>query len=542
MSDFTKKSITRVQFFSVFLTLIILTLMSSAVEAQDDEWKSSLVVPGSQTLVNADANFPECLTVERYFQEDWYRCEDVNLSSKMSWDSAWTKVHKDFDFTISKPGRLYVVFTTKVAEDIFYYGDPTVSMSYQENDGGWQAVWLGQAVRSVAYHGNNIRDTSPYTGQSGPPPIRYKINADGTITIDSGVVHCEPGRYRLAIVSATRFNNNTAERTYVPSEATAKVMFIPDDANVLPAPIETCCSSLNLSTLALEVPCIRIGEDTFSLSLSYSGGTLFKLENYALLDNSPCSTACCGNFDVETWLVSLPCVLVGETSLWTTFSLVANSEGLFFDLLGYGLNASSPVAEIKEITLDTSQDSSSFFSFVNDAYADAQTFDVFAEPWCTTPPRLCGHFVSLENRTLENVSAADVPAASAFPAEIECQDLAVGNTCIFKDANDSYTAATIASHTMPDSCTHRITLRYKSLSNSSTTSSCTVTEPQPQCERGDILWTHDVGPVNNHTMYVDDLPLAVGKDGSIYYSASGGQDNWEPSRIYALNKTDGSLK
>jgi len=36
--------------------------------------------------------------------------------------------------------------------------------------------------------------------------------------------------------------------------------------------------------------------------------------------------------------------------------------------------------------------------------------------------------------------------------------------------------------------------------------------------------------------------LIVEKDGSIYYSASGGQANWESSRIYAINKTDGSLK
>jgi len=300
----------------------------------------------------------------------------------------------------------------------------------------------------------------------------------------------------------------------------------------------TCCSSLDLTTLALEVPCIHIGEGTFSLSLSYSGGTLFKLEDYALLDNSPCSTECCGNFDVETWLVSLPCVLVGETSLWTTFSLVANSEGLFFDLLDYGLNPPSPVAEIKEITLDTSQDSSSFFSFVTDNYADDNTFDVFAEPWCTDPPRLCGHFVALGEVALENVSAAEIPADTSFPTNIECQDLAVGDTCIFKNADDSYTAATIASHVMPASCVHKITLRYKSLSQS-TTSSCDVTEPQHAV--GDTLWVHNL-PMDTNELWIPDAPLALGKDGSIYYSAHGGQVTWDSSRIYAINKTDGSLK
>ncbi|OQY51361.1 MAG: hypothetical protein B6230_05055, partial [Desulfobacteraceae bacterium 4572_89] len=108
-------------------------------------------------------------------------------------------------------------------------------------------------------------------------------------------------------------------------------------------------------------------------------------------------------------------------------------------------------AEIKEITLDTSSESSAFFSFVTNNYADTNTFDVFAEPWCTAPPRLCGHFVALGEVALENVSAAEIPADTSFPTDITCQDLAVGDTCIFKNADDSYTAVTIASHVMPAS-------------------------------------------------------------------------------------------
>lgn len=156
--------------------------------------------------------------------------------------------------------------------------------------------------------------------------------------------------------------------------------------------------------------------------------------------------------------------MVGEDSLWATFSLIDNDDGIFLNLLGSGVN---DVAEIKEITLDTSQDNSMFFSFVTEGYTDNNSFDVMAEPWCTAPPRLCGHFVALGKVVLEDLSAADIPAGNSFPAEINCADLAVDDTCIFKNSDDSYTAATIASHVMPDSCTHRITLRYKSLSNSS---------------------------------------------------------------------------
>ncbi len=58
---------------------------------------------------------------------------------------------------------------------------------------------------------------------------------------------------------------------------------------------------------------------------------------------------------------------------------------------------------------------------------------------------------------------------------------------------------------------------------------------------GDTLWSHQLTWGTNE-LWINEAPLALGKDGSIYYTASGGQSNWEAERVYALNKTDGSLK
>ena len=58
---------------------------------------------------------------------------------------------------------------------------------------------------------------------------------------------------------------------------------------------------------------------------------------------------------------------------------------------------------------------------------------------------------------------------------------------------------------------------------------------------GDTLWSHQLTWTTNE-LWINEAPLALGKDGSIYYTASGGQSNWEAERVYALNKTDGSLK
>ncbi|MCF6356175.1 MAG: PQQ-binding-like beta-propeller repeat protein [Draconibacterium sp.] len=44
------------------------------------------------------------------------------------------------------------------------------------------------------------------------------------------------------------------------------------------------------------------------------------------------------------------------------------------------------------------------------------------------------------------------------------------------------------------------------------------------------------------TAWIRDMPLAIGKDGSIYYLADGANNSFEPLRVYAINKDDGSLK
>jgi len=57
---------------------------------------------------------------------------------------------------------------------------------------------------------------------------------------------------------------------------------------------------------------------------------------------------------------------------------------------------------------------------------------------------------------------------------------------------------------------------------------------------GDTLWTHYV-PQEDPAHYIGST-LAIGTDGTLYYEASGGQSNWDPVQIYAVNKSDGSLK
>jgi len=58
---------------------------------------------------------------------------------------------------------------------------------------------------------------------------------------------------------------------------------------------------------------------------------------------------------------------------------------------------------------------------------------------------------------------------------------------------------------------------------------------------GDTLWIHTV-PNLDKTTYLNNIPFAIGNDGSLYYVASGDQVTWAPSRLYAINKEDGTLK
>ncbi len=60
---------------------------------------------------------------------------------------------------------------------------------------------------------------------------------------------------------------------------------------------------------------------------------------------------------------------------------------------------------------------------------------------------------------------------------------------------------------------------------------------------GDTLWIHHL-PQGEVTHYISG-PLAMGTDGTIYYEAGGhgwNGTNWDPVQIYAVNKSDGSLK
>jgi outer membrane protein assembly factor BamB len=66
-------------------------------------------------------------------------------------------------------------------------------------------------------------------------------------------------------------------------------------------------------------------------------------------------------------------------------------------------------------------------------------------------------------------------------------------------------------------------------------------DPKPTTQVGDTLWIH-TKPALENTTYISNMALAIGKDGTVYYEADGGTLNWESSRIYAINKNDGSLK
>jgi len=65
--------------------------------------------------------------------------------------------------------------------------------------------------------------------------------------------------------------------------------------------------------------------------------------------------------------------------------------------------------------------------------------------------------------------------------------------------------------------------------------------PTPGTNVGDTLWIHEK-PVLENTTWIRDMPLAIGNDGIIYYIADGANNTFEPARVYAINKDDGSLK
>ena len=77
-------------------------------------------------------------------------------------------------------------------------------------------------------------------------------------------------------------------------------------------------------------------------------------------------------------------------------------------------------------------------------------------------------------------------------------------------------------------------------------SSCDIIDtinPDDENKVGDTLWIHQV-PQEDPTHYIGSS-IAIGIDGAIYYEAGGhgwNGTNWDPVQIYAVNKSDGSLK
>ncbi len=65
-------------------------------------------------------------------------------------------------------------------------------------------------------------------------------------------------------------------------------------------------------------------------------------------------------------------------------------------------------------------------------------------------------------------------------------------------------------------------------------------DPEPEANVGDTLWVYEL-----QDLHFSESPLAIGTDGTIFASAGGhglnGTD-YRPERIFAFNKTDGTLK
>ena len=67
------------------------------------------------------------------------------------------------------------------------------------------------------------------------------------------------------------------------------------------------------------------------------------------------------------------------------------------------------------------------------------------------------------------------------------------------------------------------------------------TNPTQTHETGDTIWMHNMP--GSDSLYFDNHLIALGIDGSIYYSTERHVGvNWSLSRIYAVNKEDGTLK
>jgi len=207
------KSINNYKTFLITL-LLVLGTVSQAVKAQNVGWRYATVLPGSEIKATLRPVFSDCYTVETYFQKDWFNCKDTKGLNKMNWNTIWNKVHEDANFTISKPGYLYIRFDSKIPKEVFYYGKPTIAISKMGKDKKWHNIGLSGNV------------FSPIQKQ------QYRISPDGTLRYYGTPAHYEVGQYKVTVVSATRNNRNRAERVFVPSSANAKVYFVADGSKV----------------------------------------------------------------------------------------------------------------------------------------------------------------------------------------------------------------------------------------------------------------------------------------------------------------------
>lgn len=164
----------------------------------------------------------------------WYKCEDTTGyypkkgAQNVTWEHVWAQVHKDFDFTISSPGHLYMIFES--------HEGVTIGTTKKGKDGKWQGVSVSGGVRSAIYYGTELRNI--------PEPVRYKINPNGSIEFDRfqpghGPIHVgpdqwlKPGQFRVTLVAGRPYNYNTGICTYVPGSGNVKVLFIPDIPEVI---------------------------------------------------------------------------------------------------------------------------------------------------------------------------------------------------------------------------------------------------------------------------------------------------------------------
>ena len=212
-------------FFRFVFSFILLLLVTVPIQAQG--WKTTMVVPEARVLASGTVNFTECYTARNSGTEGWYKCSDQNLRHRLNWDAVWPQVHRDVDFHLNEPGQVYIIFTSYV-DKTWPYSGISAAISKAVNNGSWQNVLLGSGMRLAFFRGENLVDTSPRVSKTGPPPVTYRIGADGKIQFYDSIPHFSAGQYRLILTEAMFHNMNTADKTYHPSRGKYKLLFVPD--------------------------------------------------------------------------------------------------------------------------------------------------------------------------------------------------------------------------------------------------------------------------------------------------------------------------